>query len=275
MSLIFDPLVDIALCHYSHMGVMSVSHIHPQYELFFCTEDVEQRSVINGVEYNNHHPCIIISSPYTIHSMSICQPYDRYVIYFTDSILETFTERHICRELCRTNIGLLFNLTTEQAADLKAFIDAADPKTEEETELMLALLLKKLLACCPIEDAIKFGTSSFYIQDVLQYIAESLQDRITADDVAYKFSVSRSKLDRDFKRFTGGTLHNFIDNCRLNQSKSLLKRQSDLSIADVAKQSGFINEAYFFSYFKKHTGKTPTEYRREMQIQNSSKLLVQ
>ena len=262
MSLIYDPLVDIALCHYTTPNEMPASHIHPQYEIYFCVDSVEQRMVINGTEFVYNHPCVIISSPYTIHSMSVSEPFDRYVIYFTNNIPETFSERHVCHELCQANIGLLFNLTTDQAIGLKSFIDAAAPKTEEETELMLALFFKKLLACCPIEEAMKFGTSSFYIQDVLQYIAESFKDSITADDIAYKFSVSRSKLDRDFKHFTGGTLHNFMDNCRLNQSKSLLKTRYDLSIAEVAKQSGFINEAYFFSYFKKHTGKTPTEYRR-------------
>jgi hypothetical protein len=104
MSLIFDPLVDIEVCHYTHKSVMHHSHVHPQYELYFCTVDVEQLSVVNGVEYKYKYPCVIISSPYTIHSMSCTDPksadYDRFVIYFNQSTLNSLTERYLCRELC-------------------------------------------------------------------------------------------------------------------------------------------------------------------------------
>ena len=272
MSLIYDPMVDIAICHYIDKLNMYSSHIHPQYELYFCPEDIEQLSIVNGVEYRYKYPCVIISSPYTIHSMSYLddrtENWERFVMYYSKSVADHLTDRYLNNNLCANNSGYLFKITAEQAQSLKNMIIASSPETAIENELLLAMFLNKLLGYCPFEKAIKVGTSSFYIQDVLQYVAETLQDQPTADDIAYKFSVSRSKLDRDFKRFTGGTLHDFVDNCRLNQSKSLLRSRLDLSIADVAKSSGFINEAYFFSYFKKHTGRTPAEYRKAKSTAN-------
>ena len=127
---------------------------------------------------------------------------------------------------------------------------------------MLAFVLNKLFDICSPEDIIKFGTSSFYMQDVLQYISENFNSE-TADGVAEHFSVSRSKLDRDFKHFTGLTVHRFVELCRLNHAKSRLSEKNEYSIDQISEECGFSSTTHFFPFFKKHTGKTPMEFRNE------------
>ena len=73
--------------------------------------------------------------------------------------------------------------------------------------------------------------------------------------------ISRSKLDRDFKQYTGTTIHAFMDMCRLNQAKILLGLRPYLSIAEIATYCGFTGETYFFPFFKRNTGMTPIQYR--------------
>lgn len=268
MSSLMDVGINIEYCHYTHKSKMHHSHTHPHYELYFCTENVQQLSIVNGVEYEYKHPCVILSSPYTVHSMS-CEDhdsdsYDRFVIYFHKDTLDAFGNEFVPDELRAANLGFLFKLTEKQAEYLRDLLTLISPITQQEKELTLALFFNKLLTFCPLKNAIKIGTSSFYIQDILQYIAETLSEQTNADTIAQKFAISRSKLDRDFKKFTGETFHSFIDNCRLNQSKIYLKKRLDMSIGDIAKSCGFVSDAYFFSYFKKHTGMTPSEYRKSI-----------
>ena len=253
----------------SNVATMDHSHVHPQYELFFCTEEVSQKSVINGVEYRYKYPCVIISTPYTVHSNSCAdqnaESFDRFVVSFSSKTIDSFPPHIIPENLKWRNSGLFFKLTVEQAQHLKRLMLNVNVQTISEKELLLALFINRLLSFCPIEKAERIGTSSFYIQDVLQYISENYFDAIDANTIARHFAISRSKLDRDFKRFTGDTVHEYIESCRSNQAKYLLEFNPELSIKEIAKKCGFNSETYFFPFFKRHVGVTPIEYRKNRQ----------
>ncbi|MBQ7365153.1 MAG: helix-turn-helix transcriptional regulator, partial [Clostridia bacterium] len=76
---------------------------------------------------------------------------------------------------------------------------------------------------------------------------------------------SRAKLDRDFRRYVGRTVHTTVMDCRLSAAVALLKR-SDLTVAEVAARSGFESEYYFYAFCKRNTGMTPTELRRSERL---------
>ena len=258
---------EIKMFHVTHVAVMNHSHVHPQYELFFCSEDVAQKAVINGVEYYFSHPCVIISTPYTVHANSCEDPdaetFDRFVFSFAAKTIESFPPHLIPENLKWKNSGLFFKLTKDQAIHLKNLLINVNAQTISEKELVLALFLNRLLRLSPIENAERIGTPSFYVQDVLQYISENFFNPIDASTIAHHFAISRSKLDRDFKRFTGDTVHEYIESCRSNHAKYLLECRKDISIKEIAKMCGFTSETYFFPFFKRHIGVTPIEYRKK------------
>ncbi len=255
----------IDLMYWEEYALMRYSHTHSLYELYFCPDNIKQRSVINGVEYNYCYPCVIISSPYTVHAMSSdddpAKGYRRYVFNFEGSIVDQFDARLLPPGLLCRNTGFMFRLTEEDAAYLVRLIDAFHAETKTEKKLLLVTFLNKLVQLSPFEDALKVGKSSFYVQDVLQYIAEHYTENIDAGAVAHHFSISRSKLDRDFKQFTGITIHGYLDMCRLNQAKMLLEHHTEMSVSEIAVAVGFSGETYFFPFFKKYTGITPIEFR--------------
>ena len=261
---------DVRIEHYTKKTVMKHTHTHPHYELYLCTENVRQKSVINGAEYVYHYPCAILSTPYTIHSMSCDDPsaqsYRRYVFYFGKETLNAFNERLLPPRLLHRNICLLFPLSHEQADYLQDLlshcVDEAFSTTEAERALLLTFVLNKLFDFCPEDKIIQVGTSSFYLQDVLQYIAEHLHESLDSEAIAKHFSVSRSKLDRDFKQYASLTVHRVIELCRVNQAKYLLQYAKNYSVREIAALCGFSEETYFFPFFKKHTGITPVEYRK-------------
>lgn len=260
-----DNLCDIGLHHWTDCSVMNYTHTHPQFEMYFCSDNVAQKSIINGVEYRYEYPCVIISSPYTVHAMSCddsyAERYERFVMYFDDSIIEQFDSCFLPGIVLCRNSGYLFRLTEQDAEYLKNLILTIDPQDKTELKLLLSIFLNKLISLSPIKDAVCIGKSSSYIQDVLQFISEHYFEQIDANMIAYKFLISRSKLDRDFKQFTGVTIHSFIDMCRFNNAKLLIKKRPDMTISDIASACGFSNDTYFFPFFKKNSGMTPIEYR--------------
>jgi LacI family transcriptional regulator len=85
---------------------------------------------------------------------------------------------------------------------------------------------------------------------------------LTIDDVAAEVAVSRSVLQRRFKRAVGRTLHEEMLRVRLARARELLA-ETDLPIATVAEKSGFHHQEYLGVVFRQRVGTTPAKFRRE------------
>jgi AraC-like DNA-binding protein len=60
---------------------------------------------------------------------------------------------------------------------------------------------------------------------------------------------------------TGYSIKEFILDIRLKRAAKLLS-ESDKTISEISYMTGFVNPKYFSTIFKKHFGKTPSEYKR-------------
>ena len=100
------------------------------------------------------------------------------------------------------------------------------------------------------------------ISDIMKYMFEHLSEPINADSVAKHFCISRSKLDKDFNKYTQTSFRQFLITMRLTNAVSLLWGNK-LSISEIAAASGFETENHFYTQFKKREGITPLQYRKK------------
>jgi YesN/AraC family two-component response regulator len=80
--------------------------------------------------------------------------------------------------------------------------------------------------------------------------------------VARHLGLNEAYLSSLFKQQTGQTFTEFVNLLRIEKSKELL-RHSSASILDISLEVGFSNQNYFNRVFKKLTGITPGEFRRQ------------
>ncbi len=85
---------------------------------------------------------------------------------------------------------------------------------------------------------------------------------VVVADLACALNYSESRLRVLFREAAGIPLGGYIQNYRLNRAMALL-RTTDLSMADVAEESGFGSPQAFSRLFKKETGLTPRVYRTQ------------
>jgi AraC family transcriptional regulator len=95
----------------------------------------------------------------------------------------------------------------------------------------------------------------------IEFIHEHLDEPFTVADVARVMDLSPFHFSRAFKRAVGEAPHQYVLNQRLEQAHRLIAG-SDLSIADVAIQTGFYDQSHFGFHFKRHFGVTPGTLRR-------------
>lgn len=81
-------------------------------------------------------------------------------------------------------------------------------------------------------------------------------------ELAQMCSVSEGHLARAFKASTGWQIHKYIAEQRIKAACDLLK-QGGLGIEEVARQLGFSSASYFATAFRRKTGKTPSDFRRQ------------
>jgi len=71
-------------------------------------------------------------------------------------------------------------------------------------------------------------------------------------------------LGKLFKKETGEKFSHYITKKRIEMAKQLIERENDVKVFEIADKIGYgDNPQYFSQVFKKHTGFTPSEYKRE------------
>ena len=95
---------------------------------------------------------------------------------------------------------------------------------------------------------------------VSKYLTRNFKDPVTLEMIARQVGLHPASLCRYFKKRTGQTVFEFLNGCRVRYACLMLVR-SDLTISQVAFESGFNNLSYFNRVFKKSVGQTPSEYR--------------
>ncbi len=107
------------------------------------------------------------------------------------------------------------------------------------------------------------GNNDQLMERIMQTVNEHLQDPdFNVDRLCEEVGLSRTQLHRKMKEITGISTGEFIRNLRLQQAARLI-REGKINIAQVAYSVGFNNQTYFSTVFKKHFGRTPTEYADE------------
>lgn len=101
--------------------------------------------------------------------------------------------------------------------------------------------------------------SSEKAKTVLNYIEAHYSESFTIKELAALCYFSESHFMRFFKKHTGMTCLEYINNLRLEKAAQLFQ-QGNSSIIDVSLSVGFVNLSYFHRAFKKQYGMTPRTY---------------
>jgi LacI family transcriptional regulator len=107
-----------------------------------------------------------------------------------------------------------------------------------------------------VEDPVVFNS--------LRLIRKHACERIDVDTIADRVGVSRSVLQRRFRSVLGRTINEELVARRLKTAQDLLLN-TKLSLAEIARRTGFQHQEYMGAVFKSHLGMTPAVFRKRSQ----------
>lgn len=98
----------------------------------------------------------------------------------------------------------------------------------------------------------------------VKFIRENADRGINVHDVLRAVPVSRRSLENRFHKALGRTPHQEISRLKVERMKQLLG-ETDLSISEIARRTGFDHEEYMSVFFRRAVGVPPGRYRRSVQ----------
>ena len=129
------------------------------------------------------------------------------------------------------------------------------------TELLLEI--NELIKTNHVTKGAKLNNkNSIIISQIARYINDNYSEKITLEFLAEKFFIDKYHLCRIFKKETGSTVVDFLNQKRTGEAEVLL-RTSKMSVGEIATSVGFQNQQYFGLTFKKYYGVSPKEYRKK------------
>ncbi|MGN1403932.1 MAG: AraC family transcriptional regulator [Ruminococcus sp.] len=94
------------------------------------------------------------------------------------------------------------------------------------------------------------------------YVEEHFAEKITLGELSEMFGISKYYMLRGFKKKYGITIIQFINQCRMNHAKKLL-RFTDLQVDEISEKCGIHDSSYFNRIFRTTEGISAGSYRKK------------
>jgi len=246
-------------------------HYHPEYELTLITKGEGKRLVGDSYESFETGDLVLLGSglPHTWSSEPQRGGTSAVVIQFSSEFIGSFL-RHaefadIERLLSNASSGLFF--PSVQNRNTVTLIKKLPSRTGIEKVMALLDILRQLSIQQPSALASEFFSpvkgkeSEGRINKVFTYIQKQSADGLSLRKAAELVHLSDSAFCKFFKRVTGRTFSDYVNDIRTGNACRLLT-ETDRTIGEVAHASGFESLTYFNRVFLKKKGMTPGAFRK-------------
>ena len=113
-----------------------------------------------------------------------------------------------------------------------------------------------------LEGKMKASTTGIYIIKSKKYIERHYPEKVTVSDIAKTCKVSESYLCRLFKKETGKTMVEYLNEYRVNKAREIFKDNPGIKAEMVVQRVGFCDVRYMNIMFKRYLGVTIRDCRK-------------
>jgi len=252
-------------------------HFHPELELIYVNKGQGKTHIGNHLSYFNNSQLILIGSNL---------PHNG----FTDRLTSNGTETTV--QFKSNFLGDDF-LNVPEMSNIVALFERAKKgiRFKMECKAVIGPKIENLMEYAGLERVIRFldilnylaftddyvllnadgfafeaeAQDSNKIDMIFKYVNRNFQNHISLDDIADEVSMTVPAFCRYFKKATGKTFTQLVNEYRVVHATKLLL-ESQKSITDICFECGFNNFSHFNKTFNEITGKSASSYRKEVKM---------
>jgi len=246
-------------------------HYHPEYELTYILKGTGYRVVGNSHAHFSQGDLVLLGSnlPHTwCGKLDDGAPSEALVIQFSKELIEPFLKlnegQSIQKLLELSNRGLCFESDQLLADQLYTITNTSG------LERILSLL--SILNQLSIGKSRPLTTENYHgimtkqfetrVNKVCAHLQNHFHEQITLKQVGDLVFMSESNFCKFFKKATGTTFSDYLNDLRINEACHLLLSTED-TVGKIAQDSGFESLSYFNRVFLKKKQLTPSVFRKQ------------
>ena len=237
-------------------------HMHEFFEIYvFLDGDADY--IVEGMNYSLRQNDVIIINRHEMHRAyhKTQKRYERIMFH----IMPSFFEENHCEEYMRVfqdrDFGTKNKIPAEYAEKsglldaIKRWIQYTDNGRKTNGAIASSVLIEILHILNNIKVLHEGNNENSIVSQIIYYINKNFRNKITLDELAEQFYLSKYHLCRIFKEATGYTVIGYINNRRIAETKELYKLGMNISSACV--EAGFSSYTSFYKAYRKQFGVLP------------------
>ena len=250
-------------------------HFHPELELVFVDKARGKRHIGSHLSYFNNSQLLLTGANLPHNGFA-----DRFTTNGSETIIQ-FKEDFLGKDFLeipemaqiknlfeRAKKGILFGIETKKTLGPK-IVELLNYEGIDRIIKFLTIL--KQLSLTKDYTILNVDGFAFEVEPqdnvkidiIFGYVRTHFTRPISLDEISNKVSMTVPAFCRYFKKVTGKTFTQFVNEFRIVHATKLLA-ENPTSITDICFESGFNNFSHFNKLFKKCTGTSPLKYRNEM-----------
>jgi len=104
-----------------------------------------------------------------------------------------------------------------------------------------------------------------WAQELKEIIQDHIDTNLSLKEISKSLEINPSYLSREFsKYFEDLSFGEYIRKQRIEKAKELMSSPNTYSLTEIAYLTGFSDQSHFTRIFSKHTGKSPSSFKREI-----------
>ncbi|QVY66257.1 AraC family transcriptional regulator [Polaribacter sp. Q13] len=248
-------------------------HFHPQYELTYMIQSTGIRYVGDSMHQFERGDLVLVGKNLPHSWKTIDAKNEKVkcvVIQWDDSLFSNWFDKpeftSIKKMLLKSSYGISFDKKT--ALSLENSFSSIYNQNPFKRFITFLNILNVLATSASIEllAGPSFGKDlslkeSTRVNVINNYIKDNYENEPSLTDISNKLSLSKEAFCRFFKKTFDKTYSSYVSEYRIAIASKMFV-ETDLSVSQIAYESGFNNLSFFYRQFKKHKQLSPKIYRQ-------------
>ncbi len=254
---------DVAVSYFcNNDSSIHVDSCNDRYEIIFSLSSLGT-CIVEGNEHILNPGSILIIPPLNFHvcSYGVASNIEGYSVKFMKSAIDAKVLPMLDKIFQGSEEGGRFyssDCILDPINDIFRRFEDAFLLPDEEKKAFLSMLINELIIFLSVTEGISVSRADNELGvRVAKYLNSNIEKNISLDRLATRFFVSKYHLCHAFKKFSGISVHSYINHKRIMYAKQLI--ESGECASAVAEKVGFGDYSSFYRAYVKIVGKAPTK----------------
>ncbi len=275
-DILFRDQVDSLLVeHIIRRGDVSPprNHFHNHLEIYYLTAGERIYFIRDRTYHIRSGDLVVLSSNIVHRAYSTGDPcHERIILEVYQPMLSSIQDlfgKHGPEEFLRGVYGVL-RLRQAEQIQVQSWVHSLMREMQERqygyeamirciTAEFLAFIIRRMSQEASTERVT--AAKNTRMLEIADYLAAHSNQKLSLDEIAERFYISKYHLCRTFKEAMGFTLVEYINTSRVMRARELLLTTNS-SITEIAEETGFESSTHFGKVFKQYMGTPPLSYRK-------------